>query len=180
MEYFIGQLQIMLPVLGVNAIRVRPTNPAISTDPLESPVFTLTNPKAGVHASAQQIDGEFTVLQGSRVVAFWRGISLTARSPWTTVLALSRGTLHSPHRQQPVPSSSVDPATGGPNGSPPRAPSAPGRAAALTSRAEAVTVPGQRRMVRKSPAIWGSGCVKWPYYIPHASPRCATGGFSLA
>ena len=74
MEYFIGQLQIMLPVLGVNAIRVRPTNPAISTDPLESPVFTLTNPKAGVHASAQQIDGEFTVLQGSRVVAFWRGI----------------------------------------------------------------------------------------------------------
>lgn len=73
MEYFIGQLQIMLPVLGVNAIRVRPAAPA-SAEPLESPVFTLSNAKSGVAASAQQIDGEFTLLSGSRVVAEWHGV----------------------------------------------------------------------------------------------------------
>lgn len=73
MEYFIGQLQIMLPVLGVNAIRVRPTVPA-STEPLESPIFTLSNAKSGVAASAQQIDGEFTLLSGSYVVGEWHGV----------------------------------------------------------------------------------------------------------
>ena len=29
MDYFLGQLQIVLPVLGVNAIRVRPTKPPV-------------------------------------------------------------------------------------------------------------------------------------------------------
>lgn len=74
MEYFVGQLQIMLPVLGVNAIRVRPAPPVSSADPVESPVFTLSNVKTGVAASAQQIDGEFTLLSGSRVVALWHGV----------------------------------------------------------------------------------------------------------
>lgn len=74
MEYFVGQLQIMLPVLGVNAIRVRPAAPVSSVDPVESPVFTLSNVKTGVAASAQQIDGEFTLLSGSRVVAQWHGV----------------------------------------------------------------------------------------------------------
>lgn len=73
MEYFIGQLQIMLPVLGVNAIRVRQTPTAAATQPAESPVFTLNNPRSRVHASAQQIDGEFTLLAGSQVVPRWHG-----------------------------------------------------------------------------------------------------------
>lgn len=74
MEYFIGQLQIMLPVLGVNAIRVRPKPSPVVAAPEESPIFTLSNVKAGVSASAQQIDGEFTLLSGSRVVAKWHGV----------------------------------------------------------------------------------------------------------
>ena len=70
MNEFVSQLQIVLPVLGVNAIRVKPTL-AAPVEPQESPVFRLYNAKAGVNARAQQIDGEFTVLAGSTVVALF-------------------------------------------------------------------------------------------------------------
>lgn len=74
MEYFIGQLQIVLPVLGVNAIRVRTERSATSPPTTESPVFSLVQKKRGVDARAQQIDGEFILLEGSRVIAEWTGI----------------------------------------------------------------------------------------------------------
>lgn len=71
MDYFVGQLQIVLPVLGVNAIRVREPSAGAPALPVEqtSPVFRLTHGKLGVDARAQQIDGEFTVLAGSTVAA---------------------------------------------------------------------------------------------------------------
>ena len=70
MNYFLGQLQIVLPVLGVNAIRVREsTPPPPPPESQVSPVFRITQPKQGVDAHAQQIDGEFTVLAGSTVAA---------------------------------------------------------------------------------------------------------------
>ncbi|MGD9990484.1 GIY-YIG nuclease family protein [Pseudonocardia sp.] len=68
MDEFVAHLQIVLPVLGVNAIRVKPS-PKAPVEPQESPIFRLLNAKAGVDARAQQIDGEFTVLAGSQVVA---------------------------------------------------------------------------------------------------------------
>ena len=76
MDYFIDQLQIVLPVLGVDAIRGRETValPAARQDALVSPVFHLVNKKLGVGATAQQIDGEFTMLAGSTVVADWHGV----------------------------------------------------------------------------------------------------------
>ena len=76
MDYFLSQLQIVLPVLGVNAIRVRPPKPpaTAAVEVTESPLFHLQNVKAGVNAQAQQIDGEFTVLAGSTVVASWHGV----------------------------------------------------------------------------------------------------------
>ena len=76
MDYFIGQLQITLPVLGVDAIRVKETQalPVASHNALISPVFHLRNGKLGVDASAQQIDGEFTMLAGSTVVGSWHGV----------------------------------------------------------------------------------------------------------
>ncbi len=63
MDYFVSQLQIVLPVLGVNAIRVpQPiSSAAASAEPTTSPVFHLGHPKLGVDAKAQQIDGEFTL-----------------------------------------------------------------------------------------------------------------------
>jgi hypothetical protein len=77
MDYFLSQLQIVLPVLGVNAIRVKPAKPSAgpTNARIESPIFRLKNPKAGVDAQAQQIDGEFTMLAGSVVVPSWHGVS---------------------------------------------------------------------------------------------------------
>lgn len=79
MEYFLGQLQIVLPVLGVNAIRVR-QRPSVTgqVSAVESPIFTLQRSRAGVDASAQQIDGEFIMLAGSTVVPTWQGIGKAA------------------------------------------------------------------------------------------------------
>jgi hypothetical protein len=76
MDYFLSQLQIVLPVLGVNAIRVKPAQSPTSTTslPTESPVFRLKNAKTRVDALAQQIDGEFTMLAGSIVVPAWHGV----------------------------------------------------------------------------------------------------------
>jgi Domain of unknown function (DUF4357) len=73
MDEFLAQLHVVLPVLGVNVIRVRPVA-APSLGPVataESPIFTLNEPKSLVSARAQQIDGEFTVLEGSTCVASW-------------------------------------------------------------------------------------------------------------
>jgi hypothetical protein len=80
MDYFVSQLQIVLPVLGINAIRVRSTASAIGVTGAitESPVFRLRQAKLGVDARAQQIDGEFTVLAGSLVVPQWHGIGKAA------------------------------------------------------------------------------------------------------
>ena len=76
MDYFIDQLQIVLPVLGVDAIRGRETValPLTRQEELVSPIFHLVNRKLGVAATAQQIDGEFTMLAGSKLVADWHGV----------------------------------------------------------------------------------------------------------
>lgn len=64
MDYFVAQLQIVLPVLGVNAFRVRTAaRPGAAS---ASPIFRLTH-RSGVDARAQEIDGEFTMLEASVV-----------------------------------------------------------------------------------------------------------------
>ncbi|WP_102142733.1 GIY-YIG nuclease family protein [Mycobacterium hubeiense] len=79
MDYFVSQLQIVLPVLGVNAIRVpAPSVPRTAVDTNDSPVFNLRLAKLGVDAQAQQIDGEFTMLAGSVIVATWHGVGKAA------------------------------------------------------------------------------------------------------
>lgn len=75
MDYFIEQVRILLPVLGVDIFRGRTQHPAPSAPvaaPVAdlpstevSPVFLLTNRRMGVDARAQVLDGEFTVLEGS-------------------------------------------------------------------------------------------------------------------
>lgn len=89
MNYFIEQLRIALPAIGVDLFRGRDTHPAAaqkqpasapaqtislppSSDPDDSPVFHLNRPKISVTARAQVIDGEFTVLAGSLITAGMR------------------------------------------------------------------------------------------------------------
>jgi hypothetical protein len=70
MEYFIAQAKIILPVLGVNILRTSAppgSTQGASPDPatMASPTFELQLRKEGITAAAREIDGEFTVLEGS-------------------------------------------------------------------------------------------------------------------
>jgi len=78
MEYFIEQAKIVLPVLGVNIFRSPKTttvapNPEVVDARTVSPLFEMTLKKSGIGASAQEVDGEFTVLEGSGARLKWTG-----------------------------------------------------------------------------------------------------------
>ena len=84
MDYFIAQTKIVLPVLGVNIFRATtsrsPSDPgeveveAVSTQ--KSPIFELRLKKEELIARAQEIDGEFTVLEGSQARHAWTGVEV--------------------------------------------------------------------------------------------------------
>lgn len=65
MEYFLGQLQLVLPVLGFNFLQPKPTVTLSGDDSAadESPLFGLS--VVGAQAKAREINGEFIVLKGS-------------------------------------------------------------------------------------------------------------------
>jgi len=79
MEYFIEQAKIILPVLGVNILRSAKTiMKSSSVDAFDaintSPTFKLELKKAGIVATAQEVDGEFTVMPGSTARFEWVGV----------------------------------------------------------------------------------------------------------
>ncbi|WP_026145713.1 GIY-YIG nuclease family protein [Nocardioides sp. Iso805N] len=83
MDAFIDQLRIVLPVLGVNLLR----STRVAPDPglevrrvkygsslfleTETPTFSLSHKRDGVTATAQEVDGEFTVRAGSLARRDW-------------------------------------------------------------------------------------------------------------
>jgi hypothetical protein len=79
MEYFIAQAKIILPVLSVNIFRSTSSLAGASAETPDaspraaSPVFTLCLRKYGINATAREIDGEFTVHQGSQARSAWAG-----------------------------------------------------------------------------------------------------------
>lgn len=83
MEYFVAQAKILLPVLGVNLLRSAATaaelatvhTPEVNSQSAESPLFELRLKKEEIVAQAREIDGEFTVLEGSQARAAWLGAS---------------------------------------------------------------------------------------------------------
>ena len=80
MEYFIAQARIILPVLGVNILRStaaavsHAAETASDFPAITSPVFELHLKKEGISATAQEIDGEFTVREGSGARGAWTGV----------------------------------------------------------------------------------------------------------
>lgn len=82
MDYFIDQAKIILPVLGVNIFRSAPATagpgakPGMTPGraPASSPAFELRLQKDGIAATAMEIDGEFTVLEGSSARPGWIGV----------------------------------------------------------------------------------------------------------
>ncbi|MFI9537765.1 GIY-YIG nuclease family protein [Nocardia fusca] len=78
MEQFIEQAKIVLPVLGVNIFR----SPAAGSNSRNSDatgtrgdsiLFELTVRRFGIVAAARDVDGEFTVLEGSKARSTWIG-----------------------------------------------------------------------------------------------------------
>jgi hypothetical protein len=79
MEYFIAQAKIILPVLGVNILRsaaaaIRHSTETAPSSEASSPVFELHLKRDGITATAREIDGEFTVLEGSGAREAWTGV----------------------------------------------------------------------------------------------------------
>ncbi len=78
MSFFMDQIRIVLPVLGLDFLRERPSLaipsiPANSTEVETSPRFVTEVKKSSIKAKGQEIDGEFIVLKGSLASAEWHG-----------------------------------------------------------------------------------------------------------
>ncbi len=79
MEYYIEQARIVLPVLGINLLRTTERKPVASVasnapEPGTSTMFTMELKREGIIASANLVDGEFTVLEGSGARREWVGV----------------------------------------------------------------------------------------------------------
>lgn len=78
MEFFVDQLRLILPVLGLNFLRLHKAIAPTTTDGTEkpgpadvAPLFRLASKKHGLEAQAREIDGEFVVLAGSDAAKDW-------------------------------------------------------------------------------------------------------------
>lgn len=78
MAFFLEQIRTVLPVLGYNFLRelTKPSNVVANSSTQSvsiSPRFVADVPKYQVRAMAQEVDGEFFVLQGSKARGSWVG-----------------------------------------------------------------------------------------------------------
>lgn len=82
MEYFVSQLRLMLPLLGLDFLREAATiikiyaphaGEAFSVN--RSPLFEIISPKHKLKATGQEVDGEFIVHAGSQCRLNWEGSS---------------------------------------------------------------------------------------------------------
>lgn len=82
MEFFIEQIRVVLPVLGLDFLREAPRvsrrDVAFANDtrtkPIEDvPTFELNSKKYSLAAEAKEIDGDFVVLAGSKAQREWIG-----------------------------------------------------------------------------------------------------------
>ena len=93
MEYFVAQLRLILPLLDyaflreVATLEQAPAAPiANAVTPQLSPVFELTSKMHGISAQAQEIEGEFTVKEGSLCRSAWEGTPTHPyRNLWETL-----------------------------------------------------------------------------------------------
>ena len=82
MEFFIDQLRLILPVLGLDFMRLHKTKAQTTRDATQepgqadvAPIFRLAGKKQGLEAQACEIDGEFLVLAGSDAAKDWSSTS---------------------------------------------------------------------------------------------------------
>lgn len=84
MEFFLEQIQTLLPVLGLDFLRLRPrvtqvveAAPTLITSSPKSPIFVGDVKKHGITARGQEIDGEFVVFKGSTARRTWEGVEVS-------------------------------------------------------------------------------------------------------
>eukprot|EP00752_Nemacystus_decipiens_P000235 g235.t1 len=80
MDFFVEQIRIVLPVLGLDFLRDRPVSSSrerpsesVAGGPPEAPTFELRSKKHELKAEAREIDGDFVVFEGSQAQAVWSG-----------------------------------------------------------------------------------------------------------
>lgn len=80
MEFFVDQLRLILPVLGLDFMRLHKAAGRMTIGATEqpgqadaAPLFLLASKKKGLEAQAREIDGEFVVLAGSNAAKDWTG-----------------------------------------------------------------------------------------------------------
>ncbi|PWR19619.1 GIY-YIG nuclease family protein [Zavarzinia compransoris] len=77
MEFFIDQLRVVLPVLGLDFLKepakAMPAKPSVAseTSTCETPLFELFTKKYSIRAEARETNGEFIVLAGSQAQDSW-------------------------------------------------------------------------------------------------------------
>jgi len=82
MQYFIAQISLILPVLGLNFLKEKPRLSLVKREILqfdevlvrESPFFEINSKKHDIKAVAKEIEGGFVVLAGSICQAEWIGV----------------------------------------------------------------------------------------------------------
>lgn len=85
MEYFISQIRLVLPVVGLDILRDKPRISANSKQPgakfisndefKASPTFEIQARKHGIKALAKEVDGDFILLAGSETQPKWIGVT---------------------------------------------------------------------------------------------------------
>jgi len=82
MEFFIEQIRVVLPVLGLDFLREAPrvnnrgsevSADAVAKPAYDVPTFELNSKKYSLAAEAKEIDGDFVVLAGSKAQTDWIG-----------------------------------------------------------------------------------------------------------
>ena len=84
MEFFLEQIQTLLPVLGFDFLRPRPkvtgtteAEAEVAASRVASPVFVGDVKKYGITALGQEVDGEFVVFKGSKARRAWEGAEVS-------------------------------------------------------------------------------------------------------
>ena len=105
MEYFIAQVRLVLPVLGLDFLREKPQvsrppqivqSPTLdkilvanqpTPEPLDNPHFEIQSKKDNLHALAKEVDGDFVVLAGSETRSQWKTSGHNYQKLFETLIA---------------------------------------------------------------------------------------------
>lgn len=85
MEYFIAQVRLILPVLGLSFLREKPqvtkhteatqSKPEFQKIDSNHPTFEIAGRRSGIKARATEINGDFIVLENSQARSQWVGVA---------------------------------------------------------------------------------------------------------